>query len=178
MMQWYPMRVTYNRELKVKQRLDMLGIENFVPMHYEIILYRGDRKRMLVPAIHNLIFVRSVREQLTRLKYNDQELEPLRYMMTHPVERETKSEIITVPDHEMDNFIRVCRAVDDERIRFLRYEAYLDKPGQRVRIIDGNFAGVEGVIKRIKKNKQVVVMIPGIAAVTLNSLPRSFLEEI
>ena len=29
---WFPMRVTYQREMKVKAELDRLGIENFVPM--------------------------------------------------------------------------------------------------------------------------------------------------
>ncbi|MBR6945883.1 MAG: UpxY family transcription antiterminator [Prevotella sp.] len=57
--EWFPMRVTYHRELKMKQFLDELGIENFIPMHYEIINTKGGRKRMLVPAIHNLIFVRT-----------------------------------------------------------------------------------------------------------------------
>ena len=57
---WFPMRVTYNRELTVKKELDALGIENFVPMHYELREKDGARKRVLVPAVHNLIFVRSV----------------------------------------------------------------------------------------------------------------------
>lgn len=30
------MRVTYQRELKMKSQLDELGIENFVPMQYEV----------------------------------------------------------------------------------------------------------------------------------------------
>ena len=60
---WYPMRVTYGREVKVKQALDDLGIENFLPMHYELVdLGDGNKKRMLVPAIHNLIFIYDSRE--------------------------------------------------------------------------------------------------------------------
>ena len=31
---WFPMRVTYQREMKVKAELDRLGIENFVPLRY------------------------------------------------------------------------------------------------------------------------------------------------
>ena len=29
---WFPMRETYQREMKVQAELDRLGIENFVPM--------------------------------------------------------------------------------------------------------------------------------------------------
>lgn len=175
---WFPMRVTYNRELRVKERLDELGIENFVPMCYRIVLCGEDRQRKLVPAIHNLIFVRTTQENLTYLKYNDGELAPLRYMMRNRLIENGCAEIIVVPDRQMENFIHVCRAGNEKQIRYLRYEPYLDKPGQRVRIIDGNFAGVEGIVKRINKNKQVVVLIPGVAAVTLNSVPYTFLEKI
>ncbi len=38
---WFPMRVTYQREMKVKAELDRLGIENFVPMRYRIAERRG-----------------------------------------------------------------------------------------------------------------------------------------
>ena len=34
---WFPMRVTYQREMKVKAELDRLGIENFVPMRYKVM---------------------------------------------------------------------------------------------------------------------------------------------
>ena len=34
---WFPMRVTYQREMKVKAELDR--IENFVPMRYKVMEY-------------------------------------------------------------------------------------------------------------------------------------------
>ena len=34
---WFPMRVTYQREMKVKAELGRLGIENFVPMRYKVV---------------------------------------------------------------------------------------------------------------------------------------------
>ena len=34
---WFPMRVTYQREMKVKAELDRLGIENFAPMRYKVV---------------------------------------------------------------------------------------------------------------------------------------------
>jgi transcription antitermination factor NusG len=63
-------------------------------------------------------------------------------------------------------------------VRHLTYSDYLDKQGKRVRIIDGNFAGVEGVIKRIKRDRIVVVLLKGIAAVAITQLPPSFIELI
>lgn len=174
--EWFPMRVTYQRELKMKSQLDELGIENFVPMQYEVTGQGGQSKYELVPAIHNLIFVRSTQENLTLLKMTREGLAPLRYMMK-PAEDGNGQEIIRVPDRQMENFIKVASAGND-KVRFLEYGDFLTQPGRRVRVTDGYFAGVEGVIKRIKNNKHVVVQIDGVAAVAIAFVPRQSLQAI
>lgn len=174
--EWFPMRVTYQRELKMKSQLDELGIENFVPMQYEVTGQGGQSKYELVPAIHNLIFVRSTQENLTLLKMTREGLAPLRYMMK-PAEDGNGQEIMRVPDRQMENFIRVASAGND-KVRFLEYGDFLTQPGRRVRVTDGYFAGVEGVIKRIKNNKHVVVQIDGVAAVAIAYVPRQSLQAI
>ena len=81
---WFPMRVTYQREMKVKAELDRLGIENFVPMRYKVVDVGAEiPRRVLVPAINNLIFIRSSQERMSELKMTNDVLEPLRYMMDH-----------------------------------------------------------------------------------------------
>ena len=169
---WYPMRVTYNRELKIKGYLDEMQIENFVPMKYE---WKGKTK-YLVPAIHNLIFIRSTQEIITNLKRCKKEFEPLRYMI-RPSKYHQESSIIYVPKHQMDNFMQVATAQDDS-IMFLDVNSYIEKVGKRVKITEGQFKNVEGVIKRIKKNKYVVVQIEGIAAVAITYVPAEWLTEI
>ena len=63
---WYPLRITYSRELALKKYLDSKQIENFIPMRYEYIV-RNERKiRKLVPAIHNLVFVPPPESNLKR----------------------------------------------------------------------------------------------------------------
>jgi transcription antitermination factor NusG len=47
-----------------------------------------------------------------------------------------------------------------------------------VRITGGPFKDVEGVVKRIKKNKSVVVQIEGIAAVAIAFVPANYLTLI
>ena len=76
---WFPMRVTYQREMKVKAELDRLGIENFVPMRYKVVDGDTDNPhRELVPAINNLIFVRSTQELVSELKQKNES--PYNYM--------------------------------------------------------------------------------------------------
>lgn len=174
---WYPMRVTYNRELKIKKILDDLVIENFVPMQYDLVHSKGLPKKELVPAIHNLIFVRSNKITLTDLKRRNEELEPLRFM-TRPITKGQKeNEIIWVPDKQMDNFLRVA-SVQDNSVMFLENNDFINKIGKRVKITAGVFKDVEGEIKRIKKNKYVVVQIKGVAAVAITYVPASFISEV
>ena len=174
---WFPMRVTYCRELKIKECLDNLKVESYVPMHYELVDVKNQRQLMRVPAIHNLIFVRSTQEALTSMKMTRQELEPLRYMMRPIDDGSRRREIIRIPDKQMEDFIRVSSA-EDERVIFLNYSSYLAKPGQRVKVTQGHFAGVEGVIKRINNNKRVVVQIDGVAAVAITYVPTEHLIAI
>lgn len=154
-----------------------MGIESFVPMHYELVETKQGKKRKLVPAVHNLIFVHSTQNALTHLKMTKKECEPLRYMIKPVAGKKGQTEIMTVPDLEMENFMRVA-SVQDDSVMFLNYKDFIGKEGRRVRIVEGTFAGVEGVIKRIKKNKHVVVQIEGVAAVAVAFVPSSLLQPV
>ena len=173
---WYPMRVTYSRELKVKTELDRLEIENFVPMTYKLVCENdGNLHRELVPAINNLIFVRSTQERISELKLSSEVLEPLRYMMDRTVGQ--KPEIMTVPDRQMQNFMRVAMKSDDS-VMFLDENTIVGKEGKRVKIMGGVFEGVEGVIRRVKRCKRVVVELEGVASVAIAHVPVGLLKEV
>ena len=176
---WFPMRVTYQREMKVKAELDRLGIENFVPMRYKVVVRQNDGdtelRRELVPAINNLIFVRSTQERVSELKQTNEALEPLRYMMDRTASQEHA--IMTVADREMENFMRVARRTDDS-VMFLDNETVVGKEGKRVEIMGGAFEGVTGVIRRVKRCKRVVVEIEGVASVAIAYVPAWMLREI
>jgi len=176
-MEWFPMRITYNRELKIKNSLDQEGIENFIPMHYEFEKTSDwNVKKTLVPAIRGLIFVHSSQQELTRLKMYNPDFEPMHYTTNHFSETQY-DRILRVPDRQMENFMRVA-AIQDERIAYLEMNEYLLKPGRRVRITEGDFKGAEGIIKRIKKRQCVVVQIEGVVAVAITFVPSAWLEEI
>ena len=173
---WFPMRVTYSREIKVKAELDRLEIENFVPMTYKLVCAdNGNPHRELVPAINNLIFVRSTQGRISELKTSNKVLEPLRYMMDHTAEK--AHEIMTVPDRQMENFMRVASRTDDS-VLFLDENTIVGKEGKRVRIMGGMFEGVEGVIRRVKRCKRVVVALDGIASVAIAYVPAGLLMEV
>ena len=169
---WYALRITYSRELALKEYLDAEHIENFIPMHYVYVM-KGERKmRKLVPVVHNLVFVRTTRKQLDEIKEVKGAVLPIRYIM----DRETHQPI-TIPKVQMRNFIAVAGNFDEQLI-------YLDPTcvnmakGARVRITGGIFEGVEGEFIRIKGDRRVVVAIQGVMAVATAFIHPSLIELI
>lgn len=176
---WYPMRVSYGREEKIKEALDTLNIRNFLPMQRQRgwVDDKGEPHQKQVPAVRNLIFIHSSQEHITELKMFNKECNSLRYM-TNPFSHSDDDYLLTVPDRQMENFIRVA-AVQDDSLFYLDPNAeFLRVPGRKVRITDGDFKDAIGTIKRIKNNKRVVVEIQGVVAVAITFVPTVWLEPI
>ena len=172
---WFPMRVTYSREVLVRDELTRQGIKTFLPMK---AILRDENtshpRHELAPAVSNLIFVHSTKDIITRVKHTNAVLEPLRFMIDRTSEDQR---IMTVPDRQMENFMRVA-AVSDDRVIYLDEVQWVGKEGRRVRVTGGVFKGTEGVIRRVRRNKCVCVEIGGVVAVAIAFVPGALLEEI
>jgi transcription antitermination factor NusG len=170
---WFPMRVTYGREETIKGYLDADNVRNFLPMRHEVIADKKGRPRKRVtPAVRNMIFIHSTQREITGMKMFKQQYQPLRYITDL-----TSKRIMTVPDKQMENFIRVASATDDS-VSISEWNDDFSKPGVKVQITDGAFKGVVGVIRRIKRNKHVVVELEGIAAAVITFIPSCWLEKL
>ena len=167
---WYAIRVTYNRELKVKEDLDTRGITNFVPMQYRREERNGVMVKRLVPSVHNLIFIHITPSDMKEYKMTTDL--PIRYIMN----RETHKPII-VPSREMENFIKVAGTYN-EKLIYLNPDPGDFAKGERVRIIGGAFAGAEGVFVRVKGDRRVIVNVEGLVAVATTFVHPSMIEKI
>ncbi|MBR5674524.1 MAG: UpxY family transcription antiterminator [Muribaculaceae bacterium] len=167
---WYAIRVTYHRELKVKEDLDARGITCFVPMQYRREERHGVMIKRLVPSVHNLIFIHITPSGMKEYKASTDL--PIRYMMN----RETHKPII-VPSREMENFIKVAGTYE-EKLIYLNPDPGDFAKGERVRIIGGMFAGAEGVFVRIKGDRRVLINIEGLVAVATTYVHPSMIEKI
>jgi transcription antitermination factor NusG len=173
---WYPMRSTYSRELKVEENLVQLGLECYVPMTYRVLERDGERHRLLVPAIHNLIFVHASKDAIKALKVNNPLFSSLRFIMRKSLhEKDAESETLIIPTSQMNNFILATRNHEAE-VTYLKDGNASLKHGQKVRVVDGNFMGVEGEIIRIRKNKRVTIRVEGLPTVIVNFIPNQYLE--
>ena len=81
-----------------------------------------------------------------------------------------------IPERTMNNFILVT-SVSDELIPLGEVSQEL-LVGDRVRVTSGLFLGAEGVIKRIKGDRRLVVSIDCFTAVATGYIRPEFLEKI
>lgn len=167
---WYAMRVTYSREVQMKEMLEQRGIECFIPMRYHTKVVRGRKVKLLKPVIHNLLFAHATPTEIQEVK---KYYEYLQYI----VDRERQK--IIVPDAQMQTFIAVTGTYDDQLI-WINPEDLNLKKGTRVRITGGDFEGQEGTFIKIKgaRDKRVVIAIQGVIAVAMATLHPSLIEII
>lgn len=170
--QWYAIRVTYSRELKFQTMLNEAGFETFVPMCRKKIERNGKRQTVIVPAVANLCFVKTYRAELKAFMDSLGEACPARFMW----DKVTRNPIV-VPDKAMEDFMIISRTMSDEVLYLKEVSAKL-REGQKVRIIEGPFKGVEGTVVRIRKSRRVMVELPGMFAITTNYIPLQELELI
>ena len=83
-----------------------------------------------------------------------------------------------IPDKQMAMFQLVCSSgaegleffADDDLTRY--------KAGDKVRVLEGPLKGAEGYIKRIRKDRRLLVSIEGFIAVATSFIPPQFLEKV
>lgn len=180
---WFPLRVrnsSVSRLNELKKRLDSLKdvrIETYIPFSFMRV---ADDKMDFAPVLLNYIFVRSTYTELLQVKGNREYFEPLRFVM-HPVYDENyrvHDEILTVPDRMMNSYMQLTQEQNDKVI-FLNNIDYACRPSQPVQIVEGQFAGVAGRIKRIGGNRCVVMpVINNEMAVGVMDVPRSHLRYL
>lgn len=169
---WYAVRVTYGREVKLKRLLDESGVECFVAFIYKEVTRGGKTQRVLVPAIRNIIFINTTRQSLHKLKELYEAVTPMRYIM----DVHTRQPIIIPPD-QMENFIQVAKNYKLDIVYLSDLDPKL-RMGKVVEVINGHFAGVKGRVVRVKRHNRVMVVIDSVAAVTTSHIKPEELRVI
>ena len=172
--EWFAMSATFGRSLKAKDFLESHSVRCFIPMKYEVVSDgKHGKKRQLVPAINNLLFVNTTRSNIQALK---SELSYLQYLTRPDGLRRVP---IVVPERQMEQFIAVCDTHNEKLIYLNPDEINLEK-GTPIQIIGGVFDGVEGTFVKVAgvRNRRVAVLVPGIAAVVIADITNGCLKVL
>lgn len=155
------------KELQIRDEARNQGLEAFVPVVYAYQTIRGQKQRRLIPALSGYIFVKATTVELqdffAKSHYN---LFPRKSTFTN------KNDFLTVPNHDMENFIAVTEC-SKEQITYFKPDEIVLQTGDKIRIQGGIYDGREGIVMRIKgkRNKHLVVQIPGVIVAAVELKP-------
>lgn len=171
---WFVTRA-YKNEKKAELLLKEAGLSFFIAKHYEVRTYHGKKYRVLVPVIPGIVFIYACRKEIQEFRSRFSDLS-LQYVMKGRREVSGESRYLTVPERQMENFIKIAAHYKEEITYYKPEEIALDK-GIRIRVHRGVFDGVEGILAKVKgkRNKRVVV-IEEIAVVATTEITPDLIE--
>ena len=192
---WYALKVFYGKVFEIEARFTDMDLETYIPVRKELLkgedhmraLRRlatpDDRRRdnqfeqagpliyKRVPVVSSLLFVRAPQDRRKEIEACVKE----KGFVYRTADRE---DFAVIPDKQMAMFQLVCSSgaegldffADDNLTRY--------KAGDKVRVLEGPLKGAEGYIKRIRKDRRLLVSIEGFIAVATSFIPPQFLEKV
>jgi transcription antitermination factor NusG len=164
---WYAAKVKFQTEKKIHNYLQDNGIEHYIPFHKTLVVRAGRKRKVERPVINCFAFVRTDRATALALPGD------MNLTMNYIHNMDT-GQLLVVPDKQMEDFMFVLDFSEDA----IRLENKDLRRGDKVRVIKGPFAGIEGELVRVKGHKRVVVRLEGIFSLATTYIPPSFLEKI
>lgn len=146
--QWYAIHTRSRHEKLVARQLSEKQIEHFLPMHTEVHRWKDRYKKVEVPLFPSYLFVQLGWDPPRRLSV----------LRTPGVVRIVGFGLrdVPVPEEQIEALRRV---VESEAT--VHQHKYL-RVGQRVKVISGALAGVEGILKRIKGTDRLIIAVEAI----------------
>ena len=192
---WYALKVFFGKVFEYEARLGDMGLETYIPVRKDLLKGEDhmramrrlatpdDRRRdnqfeqagpliyKRVPVVSSLLFVRAPKGRLKEIEDCIKD----KGFVYKTADRKTDA---VIPDKQMAMFQLVCSSgaegleffADDDLTRY--------KAGDRVRVLEGPLQGAEGYIKRIRKDRRLLVSIEGFIAVATSFIPPQFLEKV
>lgn len=168
---WYAIQTFYCKEKALGEFLTEQGLNCFIPMQYtEQETPDGKKQRVLTPAVRNLLFIeKTLKEEEILSKVKSCPI-PSFFVRNRETNR-----CYEIPDYQMVELRAICDP--DYTGTLIVDSAMADaRPGQNVRVIRGNFTGLEGKLTQYKKRYYVVIKV-AMLGVMLH-IPKWYCERI
>ena len=124
----------------------------YVPRHRN----RGGVREVEKPTVSGLIFIQGDSKKIQ--DFLDEKMSPHKLCKNC-----STGEVATIPCNQMEPFMRVAET-EPERLRFLlRPFVYYSKNRTLLRIVTGDYAGLEGYVIRIARDRKLVMDVGGMA---------------
>ena len=193
---WYALKVFFNKVFEAEAGLEEMGIETFFPVSLKEVkgdeffrikkrlstpdssrndnkfICEGPRIFKRAPVVNSLVFFRTEPKNVSSVS----EMIRGRGFVYMNAERQKPA---IIPERQMEMFRMVSSSGADGLEFFSEKSIVSYAKGDRVRVtMDGPLKGAEGYIKRIKKDRRLLVAIEGFIAVATAHIPPEYLEKV
>ena len=170
-LRWYALKVFYNRTAALKEKIAALEVETYVPMQTVEKYDQSGLHYEEKPLVNSLMFIRCKESWLISFKKDN----PQDFLFYQSADSKRPGPI---DDEEMRMFMFVTSADHGRNLHYFGEDSSIIKMGQRVRVTAGIYKGAEGYIKRIKKDRKLIVAVSGVVVVAVSYIPIQYLEII
>ena len=201
MLHWYALKIFFNKVFAWEALLEDKGLETYLavekvplkgPAHFAArrklaetpaqkeyrFIEEGPVIYQRKPMVSSLLFVKAEPENILEIQELLKEKDVFDRVKGFIYRNAEKDGFATISGKEMEIFKLVVESgvrglefyADDDFIRF--------KKGSRVRVKEGPLKGTEGYIKRIRKDRRLLVCIEGVIAVATSYIPPENLEIV
>lgn len=169
---WLAVRTFNCQEQKISRYLAERNCVHFIPMKLAVAPRKDNEapKRVLVPAVHNLLFVQQQENQQETLQLLKDCGVPVSVYRLPGTNR-----CCEIPDREMVELRLLCDPKFSASIYLDAEEAEV-MIGKKVRVINGTFKGSVGQLVRKKKKYYLLKVIAGMGIMV--RIPRWYCEPI
>ena len=175
---WFAIRTTYGRERKAYDYLISKGIKAFLPTITNTKIEKGKRKTIVESRLPNIFFAYGTEDEIKTFVYDNVNLPFLRFYYRHlHQDRIVKHVPLIVPDYQIDSLKIICESeANDVIVSATEIDKF--EVGQKVRVIDGAFKGVVGIVARYHGQQRVGVSVDGLMTFVTAYIPSAFIEKI
>ena len=160
---WHAVLTASRAEKKVRDRLEELGVECFLPVQTVLRQWTYRKSRVVVPVIAGL--VRVGRQEQVKVLQTKGVVAFLRL--------KGEAGAAVIPDKQMEDF-RFLLDFSEEAVEMTNENI---KAGDLVRVVKGSLRGMEGELIRHKGVTKVLVRIDMLGCAMVN-IPASFVEKL
>ena len=152
---WHAVFTASRAEKKVRDRLEELGVECFLPVQTVLRQWTYRKSRVVVPVIAGLVLVLQTKGVVAFLRLKGE------------------AGAAVIPDKQMEDF-RFLLDFSEEAVEMTNENI---KAGDLVRVVKGSLRGMEGELIRHKGVTKVLVRIDMLGCAMV-SIPASFVEKL
>ena len=183
---WFPIRATRHRAQKIYDKIISLRndcLEPYLPIlrHIEYSNEDFNNPTQYIadkPLDTGVLFLRSTLNDFKALLQYETMFPGMTPYYNHFCQnRFGKNDFLTVPDRQMESF-KIIVESGNENILVRQNEVPTLLSGDRVVVIGGPFAGVEGIVMKYKHQKRVFVELQGVGRYATAYVPGAWIRRI